>query len=160
VHPLGRSGGDYFALARLGRLRGTRQRGLSREGALSVDHRRGEAIALPDHGFHVTRCLRVIVQRNADLSNGRIDALIDVNENGIAPKPVRDLFARNQFSAFVYQQEEQLHRLFFEAKDAFAPLQPIPRLVKCEIPEMEYLARNLPPQSLVPRWLQSCDINA
>jgi hypothetical protein len=30
-------------------------------------------------------------------------------------------------------------------------LQPIPRLVKCEIPEMEYLARNLPPS----RWYRA-----
>ena len=67
--------------------------------------------------------------------------MIDVNENGRAPKPVRDLFARNQLSAFLYQKEEQLHRLSFEAEDAFAPSQPIPRLVKCEIPEMEYLGR-------------------
>jgi hypothetical protein len=61
----------------------------------------------------------------------RPPVVIDINENGRAPKPVRDLFACNQFSASLYQQEEQLHGLPFEAQNALAPLQPIPRLVKC-----------------------------
>ena len=151
MHPLGRNGCDGCALARLGRLRQGRQSGRSRHSRFSVDrHWRGEAIPFPDHCFDEMGLIRIVAQHHSDLANGCVDALIDINENGRAPKPVSDLFARNQLSAFLYQKEEQLHRLFFEAEDAFAPLQPIPRLVKCEIPEMEYLGRTCPQPPLDP----------
>ena len=60
-------------------------------------------------------------------------------------RPENRLFACNQFSASLYQQEEQLHGPPFEVQNALAPVQPISRLVKCEIPEMEYLGRTRPP---------------
>jgi hypothetical protein len=47
--------------------------------------------------------IRIVSQHHSDLANGCVDALIDINENGRAPKPVRDLFACNQFSASLYQ---------------------------------------------------------
>ena len=119
---------------------------VGRHSRFSVDrHGRGEAIPFPDHRFDEVGPIRIVAQHHSDLANGCVDALIDINENGRAPKPVRDLFACNQFSTSLYQEEEQFHGLPFEAQNALAPLQPIPRLVKCVIPEMEYLGRTCPP---------------
>src|SRR5207248_8156426 len=82
---------------------------------------------------------RIVAQYPPHLTNSCVDALIDINENVRPPKPVSDLLARNQLSTLFNQQEEQLHRPPLKGHDALAPLQPIARLVKCEIPEMEYL---------------------
>src|ERR1700746_2416108 len=120
-------------------------------------HRRREAVSFPDHGLYESGFTRIVAQRQSDFANGGVDALIDVNEDGRAPKPVRDLFARNQLSAFLYQKEEQIHRPSFEAEDAFTPSQSIPRLVECEIPEMEYLGRNCLPTHW---WRAGCENDA
>src|ERR1700757_5122648 len=102
-------------------------------------HRRREAVSFPDHGLYESGFIRIVAQRQSDFANGGVDALIDINEDGRAPKPVRGLSACNRFSVSLYQEEEHLHGLLCEAQNALAPLQPIPRLVKCEIPEIKYL---------------------
>jgi hypothetical protein len=83
-------------LARVGRLRRGHQTGRGRYSRFSVHyHHRGKAISLPDHSFDETGFIRIVAQHQSDLSNGGVDALIDVNENRRAPKPVGDLLARN-----------------------------------------------------------------
>jgi len=42
------------------------------------------------------------------------------------------------------QQDEQLHRAFFQAQEALASLQPIAGLIEREIAEMEFLGRKSP----------------
>lgn len=122
-----------------------RQPGRGGRSRFAVDrHRRREAVSFPDHGLYESGFIRIVAQRQSDFANGGVNALIDVDENSRAPKPVRELFACNQFSVSLYQEEEQLHRPPFEAQNAFSPLQPIPQLVKCEFPEMEYVSRACP----------------
>src|SRR5437762_13646800 len=109
--------------------------------AIAVSNRGGKAIPLAHHRLHETRLLRIVAQDEADLTHSRVDAVVDIDENFLAPQAVSDLLAGNEFSAPLDQQDEQLHREFFQAQQALASLQPITRLIECEIAEMEFLGR-------------------
>jgi len=101
------------------------------------DHWCGESISLAHYSFYETRPLWVIPQHDPDLPDRNIDAVIDVNENVLAPKPFCNLLAGNQLTPTLDQQNEQLHWKFFKGKSAFTSLQPESGLVECEIGEME-----------------------
>jgi hypothetical protein len=108
---------------------------------VAADHRGGKAVSPPHHGFYETRLLGVVPQRQADLADGSVNAMVDVVESVLAPKALGDLLARHQLPASLDQQDEQFHGELFETQEALAPLQPVLRLVEYEIAEMEFLGR-------------------
>ncbi len=55
-----------------------------------------------------------------------------------------NLLAGYQLPATLNQQNEQLHGEFFQAQEAFTPLEAIAGLIKCELAEMEFWARKSP----------------
>jgi hypothetical protein len=58
-----------------------------------ADHRGGEAVSLPDYGFYESRLLRVVAQCYADLADSSVDAVIDVEEDVLAPEAPGNLLA-------------------------------------------------------------------
>ena len=64
-----------------------RQPGRGGRSRFAVDrHRRREAVSFPDHGLYESGFIRIVAQRQSDFANRGVDALIDVNEDGRAPK--------------------------------------------------------------------------
>jgi hypothetical protein len=61
---------------------------------VATDDWSGKAVSPSDHGFYETRLLRIISQHHADLADGDVDAVIDLNEHVLAPEALRDLIAR------------------------------------------------------------------
>jgi len=118
---------------------------LIRNGIPAAGDWSGKPVPLANYRFYETGIVGVVAQCHTDFANSGVYTDIDLNENGRSPKPFGDLFTSNQISVFLHQEKQQLHRPSFEAQNAFSPLQPIPRLVKCEIPEMENVARTCPP---------------
>ena len=111
------------------------------EAAVAPSHRRGKTIPFADHGLYEAGLLRVIAQYEPDLANSRVDAVVDVDKDTLAPEAVGDLFAGDELSIPLDQQDEQLHWEFLQAEEALAPLQPITGLVERELAEMEFLGR-------------------
>ena len=108
---------------------------------VAADHGGGKAVSPPHHGFYETRLLWIVPQDHADFADRSVNAVIDIEEEVLAPKPLGDLLAGYQPPAPFDQQDEQLHGEFFQAQEAFAPLEPILGLVECEIAELEFLGR-------------------
>ena len=84
------------------------------------------------------------MQRLADLADSGIDAVIHIKKDVSAPNMLGDLVTRHQLSVTLDQQDEQLHREFFQAQKAVASLQSITGLIKSELAEMELLGRKSP----------------
>jgi hypothetical protein len=101
----------------------------------------GEAVALADDGLDETGFLRVIAESHADLADRGIDAVIDIDEDVLAPEAGRDFLSGDEFPVTADQQDQQLHGEFLQPQDAVTPLQPVPGLVKGEVAEMEFLGR-------------------
>src|SRR5664280_1744693 len=111
---------------------------------IGTGHRGGKAVSLPHHGFYETRLLRVVPQHQTDLADSSVNTVIDVKEYVLAPKALGDFVPRHQYPTPFGQQDEQFHGEIFQAQKAVAPLEPITRLVECEIPEMEFLGHESP----------------
>jgi hypothetical protein len=77
-----------------------------RVGIPIADHRGGKAVSLSDHSFYETRFLRVVPKSHADLADSSVYAAIDIEEDILAPKALRDLLSGHQFSATFDQQDE------------------------------------------------------
>jgi hypothetical protein len=101
----------------------------------------GKPVSLPDHSFQEAWLLRVVAESHANFPNCDVDAVIDVEENILTPKAVRDLLAQYQFPASLDQQNEQFHGQFFQADAVLSAFQSIPGLVEREIGEMKFLRR-------------------
>lgn len=115
----------------------------------AADNWSGEAVTFSHYSLYKARLLRIVSQRDTNFANGGIDAVIDINENVCAPEPPRNFLTANQFSLFLKQEDEELHRALFETQGAIAPLQQIPRRIKCELAKMEQLRRTCPRAGLV-----------
>jgi hypothetical protein len=70
--------------------------------------------------------------------------VVDIDKDILAPEAISDLLAGDQLPPPLNQQDEQLHRNFFQAQVAFTALQPKTGLIKCELAEMEFLGRTSP----------------
>ena len=114
---------------------------------IAEGHRGGEPISSADHGFYKTRLLRVISQRRPDFADGGIDAMVNIEEDILAPEPLGDFLAGYQLATAFEQQEEQLHGEFLQPQLALAPLEPVAGLVERELAEMELLGRKSPAQA-------------
>jgi hypothetical protein len=80
-----------------------------------------EAVAATDNGLQALRVVGVVGEGAADLADGGIDALFDVDEYIFTPELGGDLLARYQLAAVFDQQHEQLQRQTFQAnRDATA----------------------------------------
>src|SRR5262249_1295690 len=60
---------------------------------VATRYRSGEAVAFADNGFKESGLLRVITQRPANLADSGVDAVIDINEDVLAPNLASDLLA-------------------------------------------------------------------
>ena len=108
---------------------------------VAADHGGGKAVPPPHHGFYETRLLWIVPQDHADLADCRVNTVINIKEDILAPEALGDLLAGYQPAAPFDQQDEQLHGEFFQAQEALPPLKPILGLVECEIAELEFLGR-------------------
>jgi hypothetical protein len=114
---------------------------------IAEGHGGGKPISFAYHGFHKTRLLWVVPQRGTDFTDSGIYAVINIEENVLAPEPLGDLLAGNQLAGPLEQQDEQLHREFLQPQLTLAPLQPVAGLIERELAEMELLGRKSPTQA-------------
>src|SRR5690242_1947567 len=117
------------------------QRSRGRRGAIDGNWS-GKAVALPYYGFDKAGLLRVVAKGKSDLADRRIDAVVDVDEDVLAPEAGGDLFARDQFPVASNQEDEQLHGELLQPQNPVGPLQAVAGLVEGEVAEMEFLGRN------------------
>ena len=92
------------------------------------------------HRLDKRRSLRRITQRLSNLPHRRVDACLDVDEHVLAPQPVDDLGARDEDIPPLDQQEQQIHRMAFEAHRAAVAAQLVGGDVELEVAEAEGLA--------------------
>src|SRR5580658_7459269 len=76
---------------------------------------RNEAIAPANYGLKVLRLASIVRQGTADLADGGINSLFDVDEHIFAPQLAGDLLARNQLAPLLDQKHEQLQRQALQA---------------------------------------------
>src|SRR5580698_10038456 len=82
---------------------------------------RDEAIAPSDHSLQVLRLVNIVCQGSANLADGGINSLFDVDEDVFAPQFVGDLLAGDQLPPLFDQEHEQLQRQALEPnRDATA----------------------------------------
>jgi hypothetical protein len=60
---------------------------------IAADHRRGKAVSLPDNCLHEPRLLRVVAEHLPHLANGGVNAVVDIEEDVVAPEARGDLVA-------------------------------------------------------------------
>src|SRR5579863_4388559 len=71
---------------------------------------RDEAIAPADHSLEVLRLVGIVGQGAANLADGGIDSLFDVDEDVFAPERAGDLLTRDQLPLLFNQEHKQLQR--------------------------------------------------
>src|SRR6202790_5850877 len=100
-----------------------------------------EAIASSDYGQQVLRLVGVVREGAADLADGSIDSLFDVDEDVFTPQLAGDLLARYQLAPLLYHEHEQLQRQALEPNRAAtaAELQAI--IIQLEIVEADFFIR-------------------
>ena len=64
--------------------------------SVAGDYRSGKAIALPHHSLYEARLLRIVAQHRTDLADSRVDAVVYIDEDVFAPKPLDDFLAGHQ----------------------------------------------------------------
>jgi|SRR5579884_2950083 hypothetical protein len=106
--------------------------------------RGGKTVPLTDDRFYKPGRLRIVAQDETDFANGDVNAVIDIQEDVLAPEAFGYFVAGDQISASFHQQDEQLHGELFKPQLVGAALQPITRAVKREVAEMEFLGRKTP----------------
>ncbi len=66
-----------------------------------------EAVSAPRNGFHIARCLGVIVECVPHFSDGHAQAVIELNEGVFRPQTLPDFFASDDLSGSLHQHHEQ-----------------------------------------------------
>ena len=59
--------------------------------AIAQDHGGGKAVSLSDHGFYEARLLGVVAEGGAHFAARDVDAVLDIEENVLAPEAVAGL---------------------------------------------------------------------
>ena len=112
--------------------------------AIAQDHGGGKAVSLSDYGFYEARLLGVVAEGGAHFADSDVDAVLDIEENVLAPETLGNLVAGDQLTVPLEQEDEQLHGEFFHAQDIVASLEPVAGLIECVIAELELLGRKSP----------------
>ena len=95
------------------RRQSDRRRGLGRS---SLDHRNPH-IAAPRDRLQVARRLGVVAEVMADLADGGVDPLFEVDVRLAAPQLLLDLLARDHLAGAADEEQQQARRLMGEAED-------------------------------------------
>lgn len=80
----------------------------------------------------------MIAQDQANLADGGVDPLLDVDENVSTPEFFFDLTPADDLPSAVYQQHQQLQREILQSYVEPATLQLVAIHIKREFPEGEY----------------------
>ena len=102
---------------------------------------RDETIASSDYGLQVLRLVGIVRQGAADLADGGIDSLFDVDEHIFAPQLAGDLLAGDQLAPLLYHEHEQLQRQAFEPNRAATAAELKAAVIQLEIVETDFLIR-------------------
>src|ERR1700731_1650278 len=70
---------------------------------------RDEPVSPPRDGLDEARLLRIILQHMANLADGRVDAVVSIEEYIRTPDPLDDLVPGDQLASPLYQEEQQFH---------------------------------------------------
>src|SRR3954470_12105593 len=65
-----------------------------------------ETISSSDFGLQISGLFGIVLQSGADLANGGVDALFDINENIFAPQLIRNLLASHELALILDQEHE------------------------------------------------------
>jgi hypothetical protein len=93
-----------------------------------------ETIALPDHSLDELRCVRIVMEGDAQLADDPVDALVGVNVHGVGPECGRNLLARGQLTSPSREQDEQFHGLALETDSTPAVKQLVADNVQLKAP--------------------------
>src|SRR5580704_12410686 len=105
---------------------------------------RDEAIASSNHCLQVLRLAGVIGQRAANLADGGVDPLFDVDEYVLAPQGRRDFFSRDHLTALLDQEHEQLQRQSLEPNRGATMAELEATVIELELVEADFLIRQCP----------------
>ena len=95
-----------------------------------------EAIPHAGNRLNETRALRVIPQRGANLAHGRVDAVLGVDEDLVAPQALGDLGTGHETALTGREQHQQFERLLFEPQRMAVAEQPKGAGVEPELAEL------------------------
>jgi len=76
--------------------------------------RSNQTITAAGDCFDIFRTVRRIAQGLPKLFDGRVDAVVELDDGVIRPKSLADLLSVNQVSAALHQHQQDLERLFLE----------------------------------------------
>src|SRR5580700_8724596 len=74
------------------------------------EDRGNETVSLSGDGLDESRLLPVVFQCVANLPDGRVDAVVGIEEDVLAPELLDDLFAGHKQAPALDQKQEQFHR--------------------------------------------------
>ena len=129
-----RAGGRGGCVGRVGRrCRGNR---CARHGLDLAD----EAVSPARDSLDKHRIVARIAQRLSNLANRGVDARVDVDKDVFSPEPVDDLGAGDELPPVLDEQNEQVHRLPFEANRPSVATQLAGAKIELEVAESKRLA--------------------
>ena len=73
-----------------------------------------EAISAPAYRFDKAGLFSAVVESTAQLGNGRVEAVIEVNEDIGGPELGAEFFSRHHFVGTLQENDERLEGFFFE----------------------------------------------
>jgi hypothetical protein len=80
-----------------------------RSGNADLGQGRDEPVAFPRDSLHIDGVFRVVFQNLADFPDRRIDAVVGIQVDILAPDPADDFLSGDQLSFAFYKQEQDLH---------------------------------------------------
>jgi hypothetical protein len=101
--------------------------------AMKINNRSNEAVSLAGYSLYEPGLLGIILQHLPNFADGAVDAVIGVEENSVAPDSLDDLFARDQLTALLDQEEQDFHRDAFQPEPSIGAAQFVGAQVELEV---------------------------
>jgi hypothetical protein len=104
---------------------------------------RDKPVAFALDGLNETRTVGVVAQRAANLSDDRIDAAADFDEDVTTPEAVDDFVPSDDLVVTSHEQHQQLHRPALDVDPASVPKQLVRRHVEGKPTKSKHTGRQV-----------------
>ena len=101
-----------------------------------------EAVAFADDCFQEARLLWIVGKRRANFANNVVDTFFGVDEKSGAPEFCDNVFAGNELVAPVDEEDQQVHRFFFELDAMAGAAELIAPKIELEVGNSGWLGRH------------------
>jgi hypothetical protein len=98
-----------------------------------LNYRANKTIPAAGDSLYIPRAIGIVFQHLPDLSDRPVNAVVGIEKNSLAPNPLDDLVACNQFAILLHQKEQDFRRNALQFQDAPRAAEFLRTRIKLEI---------------------------